>query len=99
LGPGGKGSNQSVAAARLGAKVYFISKVGEDNFGDMAQKTYDAEGIDTRFLIRTQGGSTGAARGSSCRSQAARTPLSSVITLNPAIRDRVKSGHREWPKT
>jgi ribokinase len=49
LGPGGKGSNQSVAAARLGAKVYFISKVGEDNFGDMAQKTYDAEGIDTRF--------------------------------------------------
>ena len=25
--------------------------------------------------------------------------LSSVITLNPAIRDRVKSGHREWPKT
>ena len=61
LGPGGKGSNQSVAAARLGAKVFFISKVGEDNFGDMAQKTYDAEGIDTRFLIRTQGGTTGAA--------------------------------------
>ena len=27
------------------------------------------------------------------------TPNASVITLNPAIRDRVKSGHREWPKT
>src|SRR6202789_1075913 len=61
LGPGGKGSNQSVAAARLGAKVFFISKVGEDTFGDMAQTTYDAEGIDTRFLIRSQGGTTGAA--------------------------------------
>src|ERR1700735_2011401 len=61
LGPGGNGSNQSVDAARRGAKVFFISKVGEDNFGDMAQKTYDAEGIDTRFLIRTQGGTTGAA--------------------------------------
>jgi ribokinase len=61
LGPGGKGSNQSVAAARLGAKVCFISKVGEDNFGDMARKTYEAEGIDTRFLIRTQEGTTGAA--------------------------------------
>src|ERR1700761_3542340 len=32
LGPGGKGSNQSVAAARLGAKGHFISKVGDDNF-------------------------------------------------------------------
>ena len=76
LGPGGKGSNQSVAAARLGAKVFFISKVGEDNFADMAQKTYDAEGIDTRFLIRTQGVPP-EPPASSCRSQAARTPLSS----------------------
>jgi ribokinase len=61
LGPGGKGSNQSVAAARLDGKVFFVSKVGEDNFGDMAQKTYETEGIDTRFLIRTHEGTTGAA--------------------------------------
>src|ERR1700761_5451713 len=61
LGPGGKGSNQSVAAARLGAKVHFISKVGDDNFADMAQRTYEREGIDTRFLIRTPGQTTGAA--------------------------------------
>jgi ribokinase len=61
LGPGGKGSNQSVAAARLGAKVYFISKVGDDSFADMAQRTYEEEGVDTRFLIRSSGLTTGAA--------------------------------------
>jgi ribokinase len=61
LGPGGKGSNQSVAAARLGAKVYFISKVGEDSFADMARRTYEEEGVDTRFLIRSHGQTTGAA--------------------------------------
>jgi len=51
LGPGGKGSNQSVAVARLGAKAVFISKVGEDAFGRMAKEMYAAEGIDTRFLV------------------------------------------------
>jgi ribokinase len=61
LGPGGKGSNQSVAAARLGAKVHFISKVGDDSFADMAQRTYEQEGIDTRLLIRSAGQTTGAA--------------------------------------
>jgi ribokinase len=61
LGPGGKGSNQSVAAARMGAKVHFISKVGDDNFADMAQRTYEQEGIDTRLLIRSAGQTTGAA--------------------------------------
>jgi ribokinase len=60
LGPGGKGSNQAVAAARAGAKVSFISKLGEDAFGDLARATYRAEGIDTRHLLRSST-STGAA--------------------------------------
>jgi ribokinase len=45
MGPGGKGSNQSVAAARVGAKVTFISKIGRDAFGDIALKTWKDEGI------------------------------------------------------
>lgn len=61
LGPGGKGSNQSVAAARLGATVYFISKVGDDSFGDIASKTLETEGVDTRFLTRSSEDATGAA--------------------------------------
>ncbi len=45
LGPGGKGSNQSVAAARLGADVTFLSKLGRDPFADMALKTWADAGV------------------------------------------------------
>src|SRR5579859_1519430 len=51
LGPGGKGSNQAVAAARLGASVTFLSKVGDDDFAAIARKTYKEEGVDTAFLF------------------------------------------------
>jgi len=60
LGPGGKGSNQAVAAARAGGKVSFISKLGPDPFGDMARDLYREEGIDTSFLFSTVS-ATGAA--------------------------------------
>jgi ribokinase len=54
MGPGGKGSNQSVAAARAGAKVTFISKIGRDTFGEVAQKTWAAEGIKAEVGISDQ---------------------------------------------
>ncbi len=53
LGPGGKGSNQAVAAARAGAKVSFISKLGRDTFGDIARKIYQEEGIDATHVLET----------------------------------------------
>jgi ribokinase len=53
LGPGGKGSNQAVAAARAGASVAFISKLGPDPFGDIARTLYRDEGIDTQFVFST----------------------------------------------
>ena len=61
MGPGGKGSNQAVAAARLGARVSFISKVGRDAFGELARHTCAAEGIDTQFLYDCADVATGAA--------------------------------------
>lgn len=45
MGPGGKGSNQAVAAARAGARVSIISKLGKDDFGAVALSTWEKEGI------------------------------------------------------
>jgi ribokinase len=60
LGPGGKGSNQSVAAARVGADVTFISKIGKDEFGAMARATWKKEGVKTE-VAETADEPTGAA--------------------------------------
>jgi ribokinase len=60
MGPGGKGSNQTVAAARAGAAVTFISKLGKDDFGDRALAMYAAEGVTVRAEQVTDN-STGAA--------------------------------------
>lgn len=51
-GPGGKGSNQAIAAHRAGADVSFATKVGMDSFGDSAFDTFSKEGIDTSCIIR-----------------------------------------------
>ncbi|MBS1256228.1 MAG: Ribokinase [Deltaproteobacteria bacterium] len=61
LGPGGKGSNQAVAARRAGAKTMFITKVGKDTFGEMAMKLYADEGINSEFVWEIPKNSTGAA--------------------------------------
>jgi len=60
LGPGGKGSNQAVAAARAGAEVAFISKLGQDDFGAIAFATWRAEGIKT-CVVEAADQPTGAA--------------------------------------
>jgi ribokinase len=61
MGPGGKGSNQSVAAARAGGDVSFIAKLGRDSFGDIALKTWAADGIDTSQVLISDSVPTGAA--------------------------------------
>ncbi|WP_035348297.1 ribokinase [Edaphobacter aggregans] len=53
MGPGGKGSNQAVAAARAGGRVSFITKLGQDPFGEMARSLYRDEGIDARHIAGT----------------------------------------------
>lgn len=60
-GPGGKGSNQAVAAARLGAQVTFVGRVGKDMFGDTAVEMWQREGINTRYVVRDPTLATGVA--------------------------------------
>ncbi|RMH50988.1 MAG: ribokinase [Alphaproteobacteria bacterium] len=45
LGPGGKGSNQAVAAAMAGGRVHFITRLGRDTFADMARATWARAGV------------------------------------------------------
>lgn len=59
MGPGGKGSNQAVGAARLGAESRFVGVIGTDAFGDMAVRLYEEEGIETSHLRRTADRNTG----------------------------------------
>ena len=54
MGPGGKGSNQSVAAARVGAKVTFVTKIGKDAFGEIALATWKREGIASHAIQSSQ---------------------------------------------
>ena len=61
LGPGGKGSNQAVAARRAGAETMFITKIGKDTFGEMAMKLYADEGINSKYVWEISDMSTGAA--------------------------------------
>jgi ribokinase len=49
---GGKGSNQAVGAARLGAEVAFLTAVGEDSFGDGAFALWVEEGVDASAVLR-----------------------------------------------
>jgi ribokinase len=58
---GGKGGNQAVAAARLGAPTSFIGAVGDDAFGAEARAALEAEGIDLRGLATLEGEATGVA--------------------------------------
>ena len=56
---GGKGSNQAVGSARLGARVNFIARIGKDAFGEMALTLYRDEGIDVAHVKLTDDTPTG----------------------------------------
>jgi len=60
-GPGGKGSNQAVAAARLGAEVTFVGRVGQDVFAPYALNMWAEEGIHTEFVVQDPEHATGVA--------------------------------------
>ena len=58
---GGKGANQAVAAARAGAEVWFIARVGDDELGRSALEILQAEGVHCEFVVRDKQAPTGTA--------------------------------------
>ena len=61
MAAGGKGANQAVAAARLGADVTLVAKVGQDVFGDQSVANFRREGIHTDCILRDDASHTGVA--------------------------------------
>lgn len=61
MGPGGKGSNQAIAAKRAGANIDIISKVGNDVFGEIALNNFRQEGFNTEYVFIDSSNQTGAA--------------------------------------
>lgn len=59
--PGGKGANQAVAAARLGARVALVARIGADRRGDDVLERLAMEAVNTRFVIRDRAAPTGVA--------------------------------------
>ena len=61
IGPGGKGCNQAIAISRLGEKVNFISKLGNDDYGRLAIDKLQKDNIDTSNIIISNKHKTGVA--------------------------------------
>src|SRR5579863_7866187 len=61
MGHGGKGANQAVAAAKLGASVMMVTKVGDDMFADNTIRNLASFGVDTKHVARVAGRSSGVA--------------------------------------
>jgi ribokinase len=59
--PGGKGANQAVAAARLGAQVAMVGNIGDDAFGQSLYDGLKAEGIDVSHVTKVDGVGSGTA--------------------------------------
>jgi ribokinase len=59
--PGGKGANQAVAAAKLGAKVFFVAKLGKDIFASQSLSNFEQFRIDTKYIGQVDGVPSGIA--------------------------------------
>ena len=62
ISPGGKGSNAAVAAARQGAKVAVVARIGSDDFGRMALELWQREGMATQLVEVAEGERSGVAQ-------------------------------------
>jgi len=59
--PGGKGANQAVAAAKLGAEVYLVAKLGDDIFSRQSLANFEKETVNTEYVTQSLGAASGVA--------------------------------------
>lgn len=90
--PGGKGANQAVAAARMGAEVHFIGSVGNDNFGERLERGLAHEGIELAHLSHWSEGATGIAM--IYVSDAGQN----MIVISPGANGQLTLKHIDWAK-
>jgi ribokinase len=62
IGPGGKGANQAVAAARLGGNVSLVARIGKDNYGDTLIASLQKAAVDISHVVRDEKSLTGVAQ-------------------------------------
>lgn len=85
-GPGGKGGNQAVAAARLGARVRMVGLLGDDAHGGELRAALVAEGIDDSAVGTLPGAASGLAL------IVVQEDGENTITLSPGTNDRLDEG-------
>jgi len=86
--PGGKGANQAVAAARLGAEVALVGALGRDAFGDQLHAGLLAEGVDLQYVLRLDQQASGTASITVAAGD-------NQIVVVPAANSRVAPAHVE----
>jgi ribokinase len=87
--PGGKGANQAVAAARLGASVRMVGCVGQDDFGRQLLEALAAEGVDTSAVASLNGVPSGLAM------ITVETGGENIITVSPGANHEVSDAQVE----
>lgn len=86
-GPGGKGSNQAIQAARVGADVALVAAIGDDDFGGEAMELWQREGISFDHVVRLPGEATGVGF------ILVEPKGENRIVLDPGANDRLSAGH------
>ncbi len=101
LGPGGKGSNQAVAAAKAGGRVGFLTRIGDDTFGAMGRTVWAEAGVQSLAIIDAER-ATGAAgifiEVSQGRNAIVISPGAAAASVRPMWRRRRRPlPGRNWP--
>lgn len=96
--PGGKGANQAVAAARLGAEVVLIGSVGNDNYGRVLRRRLSHEGVNVKFVRTDEESSTGMAFVFVARNTGDNRILSVLGANLSCTPDHIEAAHRAFER-